>query len=240
MMKRRVIIFSIITFLSASPSLQAIHIQGVEDAGTVLTKEIEMELGGHYERWQKDESQTTAQLVFTCGLHMRLNGILEIPYLRLHQGESKNAGFGDLNIGIKYRFSKERNLVPAIALKALATLPVGDENNGLGAGEVTYGLTAVTSKTWGKPETHLNLGFGKDFSSYGFSLWYPQDKFTFISELTGECSSWFEDPPGSIGLLFGTVYELTSYVLVDLGINWRLRGEIAKQIFFLGCTFTIR
>ena len=237
-MKRRVIVFLIITFLSASPSLQAIHLQGVEDAGTVPTKEIEIELGGHYERWQKDESQTTAQLVLTCGFHKRLNGILEIPYLRLNQGKNRNAGFGDLSIGIKYRFSEERNLIPAFALKALATLPVGDEGSGLGAGEVGYGLTAVATRTWGKPETHLNLGFGEDFSSYGFSLWYPQDKFTSIVELTGECSSWFKDLPGSMGLLFGTVYELSSHFLVDLGINWRLKGEIAKQTFFLGCTFT--
>jgi hypothetical protein len=238
-MKKRIIVFSMITFLLTFPSARAIHIQGVEDAGTVLTKGIEMELGGHYERWQRDESYTTAQLVFTCGLQKRLNGILEIPYLRLRQGESKNAGFGDLSIGMKYRFSEEGKLTPAIAVKALGTLPVGDESRDLGAGEVGYGLTAVTSKTWGKPKTHLNLGFGKDFSSYGLSLWYPQDRFTFIAELTGECSSWFEDLPGSCGLLFGTVYEVTGSVLVDLGINWRLRGEIPKHTFFLGCTFTV-
>ncbi len=232
-------VFSVITLLLTFPSVRAIHIQGVEDAGTVLTKEIEIELGGHHERWRRDESQTTAQLVFTCSLHKRVNGMLEIPYLRLRQKESKTAGFGDLNIGIKYRFLEERGLAPAIAVKALGTLPVGDESSGLGAGEVGYSLTAVASKTWGKPETHLNLGFGKDFSSYGFSLWYPQNRFTFIAELTGECCSWFEDLPGSCGLLFGTVYELTKSVLVDLGINWRLTGEMAKHIFFLGCTFTI-
>jgi len=238
-MGKRIILFSMMTFLLTSPFARSIHIQGVEDAGTVLTKEIEIEFGGHYERWQKDESQTTAQLVFTCGLQKRVNGILEIPYLRLRQGESKNVGFGDLNIGVKYRFSDERNLAPSLALKALGTLPTGDESSGLGAGEVGYGLTAVTSKTWGKPETHLNLGLGKDFSSYGLSLWYPQDRFIFIAELTGECCSWFEDLPGSVGLLFGTVYELTSHILVDLGINWRLRGKVAKQTFFLGGTFTI-
>jgi len=238
-MKKRVIAFSMITFLLTFPSAWAIHVQGVEDAGTVLTKEIEMELGGHYERWNKDESQTTAQLVLTCGLHKRLNGILEIPYLRLHQGESKNAGFGDLNIGIKYRFSEEQNLAPALALKALGTLPMGDESRDLGVGEVGYGLTAVASKTWGKSETHLNLCFGRDLSSYGLSLWYPQKSFTFVAELTGECSLWFKDLPGSSGLLFGTVYELTGDVLVDFGINWKLRGNIARQIFFLGCTFAI-
>ena len=239
-MRKITILFSMITFLLTPPFAGAIHIQCVEDAGTVPTKEIEIELGGHYERWQKDESQTTTQLVFTCGLQKRVNGILEVPYLRLRMEESRNAGFGDLNIGIKYRFLDERNVAPAIAFKVLGTLPVGDESGGLGAGEVGYGLTAVASKTWGKPETHLNLGFGKDFSSYGFSLWYPQDRFTFIAELTGECSSWFEDLPGSSGLLFGTVYELTSNVFLDLGINWRLRGKLAKQTFFLGCTFTIR
>ncbi len=238
-MEKRVIVFSIMTLLLASSSVRAIHIQGVEDAGTVLTKEIEIELGVHHKRWQKYESQTTAQLAFTCGFHKRLNGILEIPYLRLDQGKSKNTGLGDLNVGIKYRFSEERNLAPALALKALGTLRVGDESSGLGAGEVGYELTAVASKTWGKPETHLNLGFGEDFSSYGLSLWYPQDRLTFIAELTGECCSWFEDLPGSVGLLFGTVYELTSHVLVDVGINWRLKGEIAKQTFFLGCTFSI-
>lgn len=239
-MTKIAILFSMITFLLTPPFAWAIHIQGVEDAGTVPTKEIEIELGGHHERRQKDEGQTITQLVFTWGLQKRVNGILEVPYLRLRQGESKNAGFGDLNIGIKYRFLEERNVAPAIALKALGTLPVGDESSGLGTGEAGYGLTAVASKTWGKPETHLNLGFGKDFSSYGFSLWYPQDRFTFIAELTGEYSSWFEDLPGSSGLLFGTVYEFTGDVLLDFGINWRLRGEIAKQTFFLGCTFSIR
>jgi hypothetical protein len=239
-MRKPTMLFSLIALLLTPPFAWAIHIQSIEDAATVFTKEIEMELGGHYERWQKDESHTSAQLVFTCGLEKRVNGILEVPYLRLRQGESKNAGFGDLSIGIKCRLLEERNVAPAMALKALGTLPVGDENSGLGAGEVGYDLTAVASKTWGKPETHLNLGFGKDFSSYGFSFWYPQDRFTFIAELTGECSSWFEDLPGSSGLLFGTVYELTSDVVLDLGINWRLRGKIAKQTFFWGCTFTIR
>lgn len=229
-----------ITFLLNSPLTWAIHIQGVEDAGTVLSKEIELELGGHYERWQKDESQATMQLVFTWGILRRVNGILEVPYLRLHHGESKNAGLGDLNIGIKYRFFKEHNLAPAIALKALGTLPVGDERSGLGAGEVTWDLAAIASKTWGNFESHMNLGFGKDFSSYGFSLWYPQDRFTFIAELTGDCSSWFKDLSGSSGWLLGIVYELTNNLLWDLGINWRLRGEMAKQTFFLGCTFTIK
>ncbi len=239
-MRKKIIFLSMVIFLLTSTFAWAIHIQGVEDAGTVAAREIEIELGGHYERWQKDENQTTMQLVLTCGLHRNVNGILEIPYLRVRQGKSKNAGLGDLNIGIKYRFMEESKLAPAIALKSLGTLPVGDESRDLGSGEVGYNLTAVISKNWGKPETHLNLGFGKESSSWGFSLWYLENKFTLIAELTGECSSWLEDWPGGSGLLFGTVYELTRDVLMDLGINWRLRGETAKQTFFLGSTFTIR
>ena len=59
---------------------------------------------------------------------------LIIPRTYFSYGGTSAAGFGDTELGVKYRFVTETNSRPEIGTFPLLELPTGDESRGLGNG----------------------------------------------------------------------------------------------------------
>jgi hypothetical protein len=56
------------------------------------------------------------------------------------QGEASHFGYGDTEIGIKYRLVRETDRLPAIGIFPLVEIPTGDQDKGLGNGKAQYFL----------------------------------------------------------------------------------------------------
>lgn len=88
-------------------------------------------------------------------------------------------GYGDTEIGLKYRFVHESDLQPMVGIFPLVEIPTGDEDKGLGNGEVQWFLPVWLQKDLGKWTTYggggywINPGPGnKDYWFSGILLQY--------------------------------------------------------------------
>lgn len=73
--------------------------------------------------------------------------------------ERNSYGYGDTEVGAKFRFVQEAELRPQVGVYPLLVLPTGDESRGLGGGRVQAFLPVWLQKSWGDPE--------RPWTSYG-------------------------------------------------------------------------
>jgi hypothetical protein len=73
-------------------------------------------------------------------------------------GGSKT-GIGDVVLRTKYNFLRDRGAAPDLSLLAQITVPSGDEENLLGAGETRYKAGLIASKRYGAFGPHLNVAY---------------------------------------------------------------------------------
>jgi hypothetical protein len=104
---------------------------------------------------------------------------LVAPFGRFSSAGSNAAtGYGDTEIGVKFRFIDETESVPQIGIFPLVELPTGDSGKGLGNGRAWYRLPLWLQKSWG-PWTSYGGG-GIDLNSApgqrnsGFAGWLVQ------------------------------------------------------------------
>lgn len=110
-----------------------------------------------------------------------------LPDLQLHlitpaaygreTGGHAEYGYGDTEIGAKYRFIHEKNWVPDVAIFPLVELPTGDEQRGLGNGKAQIFIPVWLQKTFGPWTTFGGGGFwhnpgdeNRDFWLVGWEL----------------------------------------------------------------------
>jgi hypothetical protein len=137
----------------------------------------------HWEAYVASQGTFGGGSVIT-GPHFEVNyGVL--PDVQLHllvpfeyvkpKGESSHYGYGDTELGVKYRFVHESDWVPQIGAFPLVELPTGDENKNLGTGKVQAFLPLWLQKSWELWKTYggggywVNPGSGnKDFWFFGW------------------------------------------------------------------------
>ncbi|HTB84601.1 MAG TPA: hypothetical protein VK742_13175 [Candidatus Sulfotelmatobacter sp.] len=67
-------------------------------------------------------------------------------------------GFGDLELGVKYRFVRETNWWPELAIYPAIELPTGDASRGLGNGRVWFRMPLWLEKNFGDWTTYGGAG----------------------------------------------------------------------------------
>jgi hypothetical protein len=106
------------------------------------------------------------------------------------KGGSSHFGYGDTEVGIKYRFVHETDLLPMIGAFPLVEIPTGDEDKGLGNGEAQWFLPIWLQKDFGKWTTYGGGGYwinpGADNKNYWFSGILLQYNFSDTFYLGGE------------------------------------------------------
>jgi hypothetical protein len=133
------------------------------------------------------------------------------------EGEASHFGYGDTELGVKYRFVHQTDKLPAIGVFPLVELPTGDSGNGLGNGEAQYFLPLWLQKDFGKWTTYggggywINPGPGnKDYWFTGILLQYSfSDNFYLGGEIFYQ-SADTEDGEGSTGFNLGGSIPLVS------------------------------
>lgn len=113
---------------------------------------------GHWEFYVFGQGEQTASANFVSGPAFEFNyGVA--PNTQLHlvtpvasistPGAGWTSGYGDTELGVKYRFLEETNVLPEVATFPMAELATGDAGRGLGNGRTWYRLPIWLQKTWG-------------------------------------------------------------------------------------------
>jgi len=75
------------------------------------------------------------------------------------KGETSYAGYGDTEIGIKYRFVEQSQYIPDIGVFPLAEAPTGDDSKGLGNGKAQFYLPLWLQKDVGNWTVYGGAGY---------------------------------------------------------------------------------
>ncbi len=106
------------------------------------------------------------------------------------QGEPSHFGYGDTEIGIKYRFVHETDVLPAIGIFPLVEIPTGDQDKGLGNGKTQCFFPLWLQKDFGNWTTYGGGGYwvnpGSGNRNYWFSGILMQYSFSESFYLGGE------------------------------------------------------
>jgi hypothetical protein len=120
---------------------------------------------------------------------MMLHVIVPMAYNAPENGDS-HFGYGDTEIGLKYRFVQEADVLPMIGIFPLVEISTGDEDEGLGNGETQWFLPIWLQKDFGKWTTYGGGGYwinpGPANKDYWFSGILLQYAFSDGSYLGGE------------------------------------------------------
>ncbi len=156
-------------------------------------------------------------------LHLVAPFVLDAP-----RDESSHYGFGDTELGFKYRFIQETGNRPQIGIFPLIELPTGDEDRGLGNGHVQLFLPIWIQKSWdddkwttyGGGGWQLNPGEGnRDFWRFGWEL---QRKLSDSLTIGGELyyiTKDTDDGRNSPGFNLGAIINISEnhHVLLSAG-----------------------
>ena len=168
---------------------------------------------------------------------------LSLPFAALEGGAGTETewGFGGPRLFALYNLNTESPALPAVALRADASLPVGN----LGADETRVALTAIATRSWGRTRAHLNVavGIGADEDApqnpavHAIPAWrasaavdrtFLRRSVLLISELSLRGAG--SESAVDISVAAGARLQLTPTVVIDAGIERRLTSRAGSDI----------
>jgi hypothetical protein len=159
-------------------------------------------------------------------------------------GPEEEGGWGDTLLNYRYQLSmdEEESWMPAIAPRFSVILPTGDEDRGLGTGEVGYQFNLPISKELEAFALHFNAGVtstpdvsvggspGRDLTGYnlgGSVIWLATYDFNFLLE----CVTFWDEDLDDLGNR-----DRTTSVILNPGIRYALfTGEEVQWVGGVGC-----
>ncbi|MFC1624349.1 transporter [Candidatus Omnitrophota bacterium] len=230
---RKSVLLFIITVAIIIPSISyAARPLSTDDAGVVEARHMEIESGFEYVK--QTDKEKSLSLCVKYGIIEKLDLGIEIPYQFIDVSEGdKIDGISDIQIATKYHLLDETETLPALAMSCVVKTKTGDENKGLGSGELDYSLNGIITKEIRDFTTHVNLGYTfvgepegenlDDIFSYSLAIEYLLiESLNIVGEITGETTfnGDFDDNPFS-GLV-GLNYILTERLCFDAGIGFQI------------------
>jgi hypothetical protein len=148
-------------------------------------------------------------------------------------GGHTTRGYGDTELGVKYRFVQENAITPMVGVFPLIEIPTGDASAGLGSGRLSAFLPVWIQKSWGDWTSYggggyfINPGIGnRDYWLVGWEVQKDlNSKLTLGGELLGNTQSAISER-GEIGINLGGQYNFDSghHLLFSAGKS--LHGDI--------------
>jgi hypothetical protein len=176
-----------------------------------------------------EESAPTADFNYGIwpDMHLNIQGgfTREVP----ENGPSE-FGIGDLRVALKWRFHKETDDSPEIAIYPAVVLPTGDANKGLGNGQVSYQFPIWLEKNWGQGWSSYGgggwtLNRAPRQRDYFYCGWQVQKQLNDAWNLGGEIYSQGSTGTGAAG-----------WTALNLGGGYRFNGH-TSLIFSVGHSF---
>lgn len=133
----------------------------------------EIYVASQYVHTTRGESGTAPHIEANYGIvpNVQLHIIAPFAYSR-PGGMSTQYGFGDVELGVKYRFLQETSARPQVGIFPLLEVPTGDNNRGLGNGQAQIFLPVWLQKTWGRWSSYGGGGYWYNPGAGNRNYWY--------------------------------------------------------------------
>ncbi len=171
-----------------------------------------------------------------------------IPNMQLHliapvsftapSHEATHFGYGDTEVGVKYRFIEETDQLPQIGTFPLVEIPSGNRERGLGSGHAQVFLPLWLQKSFEPWMTYGGAGYwinpGKDNRDWWFTGWLLQREITPTLTLGAEI--FHETPSEKAGdsdtkLNFGGFYSFSDTYHLLFSAGHTVQGPTAFQAY---------
>ena len=210
-----------------------------DDPEPVEFRHWEVYLGSQYEHRNDGASGTLPHVEVNYGV---------IPDLQLHliaplafdapSGASRQFGYGDTELGAKYRFIGEAEGRPQVGVFPLVELPAGDSTRGLGSGHTQIFLPVWLQKSAGSWMTYGGAGYwinpGVGSRNWWFTGWLVQKRV--LSNLAVGAEIFHETAQSSGGksdtkMNVGVIWDLddTRHILASVGPT--IQGPTGYQAY---------
>jgi len=180
--------------------------------------------------------------------NVMLHAILPAATYNRTDGQT-NWGYGDTEVGVKWRFldggPNEEGLM--VGTFPIVVVPTGNENRGLGGGEVKAFLPVWLQKDFGPWTTYGGGGYwsnpGDGNKDYWFFGWLLQRKITDHLMLGAEVFHETADAVGGVdstGFNVGGVYDFSesSHLLFSAGTGIQNAEQTNTFSYYLGYQYT--
>ncbi len=250
---------AIVLLLIFSTTSFAAHPLITDDAGTMGRNSAQAEFNGEFSvDKETDDGATTevtsyeASTTLTYGVTDNVDFVLGIPYQWSKTEEDGSVtsdvnGLSDLAIELKWSFHNKDGM--GISLKPGISIPIGDEEKGLGNGKASYSLLLITSLEREAWAAHFNMGYMRneyklqaDEDANRKDLWHISaacsmeivDKLTAVANLGIEKNSDKTSDTHPAFILGGIIYSLSDGVDIDFGIKAGLNKQEADYSVLAG------
>jgi len=198
-----------------------------DDPEPVEYRHWEVYLAAQYKHDQDQDSSTLPHLEINYGLmpNVQIHLIAPLVYVKT-EGASSQYGYGDTEMGVKFRFIQETDYIPQVGIFPMVEFPTGDSEKGLGNGRTQYFLPVWLQKSWGPWTTYggggywINPGEGnKDWWQFGWLIQRDINKtLTLGTELYYKTAST-SDSNDTTGYTVGAIINITEnhHILVSVG-----------------------
>ncbi|VAX14764.1 hypothetical protein MNBD_NITROSPINAE04-808 [hydrothermal vent metagenome] len=192
---------------------------------------------------------STLSVPLTVGLGDRLELSVVAPYKKIEpESGSDSSGIADGLARAKWNFSTIKKYGIYISGMAIATLPTGDKNKGLGTGKTNLGFGLLIDKEYEKVSWHANVGFLNRSENnvenqvfYGAGVeWTAAKSLGLIAEFSG--FAYTEQNPGERDnnmTMLGARYYLDDWGSVEAGYASKTAGggvRSPNNMFMAGMT----
>jgi len=206
---------------------------------------------GHYEAYVASQYFHLASGVSGTGPHfefnfgaaqnLQLHLITPMAYNNPSDGSPSNYGFGDTELGVKYRFVQESAHRPMVGVFPLVEIPTGSANRGLGNGQAQFFLPVWVQKTFGAWSSYGGGGYWHNPGTGNRDYWFfglqAQNQVTKQLSLGAELyHSTVSTVGGSdkTGFNLGAVYDIDEghHILLSAGRSFAGESQTTGYVAF--------
>jgi len=202
----------------------------------------------HGEFYLATQYEKDKEVTYGTAPHIELNyGI--VPNAMVHliapyafnrpEGAPTKRGYGDTEVGVKYRFINDEEEHFMVGTFPLLELPTGNSDQGLGAGHTMYFIPLWFQKSWGPWQTYGGGGFwrnpgtgNKDYWFFGKEVQYAiTTMLTLGAELFGQTKTT-DTGMNRTGYTIGAIVNLTDYHHLLFSAGSDIHGENRFSAYF--------
>jgi len=131
-----------------------------DDPEPVEYKHWEVYVASQGSSEQNETSRTAPHIEVNYGIlpNVQLHLLAPFEYVK-PEGQPSHYGYGDTELGAKFRFIQETDLCPQVGTFPILILPTGNEDKSLGSGEVQVFLPLWFQTSWGPWKTYGGGGY---------------------------------------------------------------------------------
>jgi hypothetical protein len=188
-----------------------------DDPEVVDYQHGEFYVATQYEKDKDVTFGTAPHLEFNYGVAPNVMLHLITPYaFSKTEGAAAHRGYGDTEVGVKYRFLNDEDAHFMAGTFPLVELPTGDSDKGLGSGHTMYFIPLWLQKSWGPWQSYGGGGFwrnpGAGNTDYWFFGWQVQRDLSSMLTIGAELyrqTKTTEDGTSQNGFTVGAIVNLT-------------------------------